>query len=98
MELDNLIYEKDGRVATVTLNRPERGNALSRELRDDLDRVLDDLDSDDDTRVVVFKSNGKNFSTGYDLAQWGYLWDDQIASRPFRKEQPPPPPISNIKT
>ncbi len=82
MELDNLVYTKDGRIATVTLNRPDRGNALSRELRNDLDRVLDDLDSDDDTRVLVVKSNGKNFCTGYDLAQWGYLWDDQIASRP----------------
>ena len=82
MELDYLIYEKDGRIASLTLNRPDRGNALSRGLRRELDLVMDDLDSDDDTRVLVVKSNGKNFCTGYDLAEWAYLWDENVASRP----------------
>lgn len=82
MELDTLIYEKSDRIATLTLNRPERGNALCRQLRDELDLVLDDLDSDDDTRVLVIKSNGKNFCTGYDLTEWGYLWGSGEPSRP----------------
>ena len=82
MDLEFLIYEKDGRIASLTLNRPDRGNALSRGLRRELDLVLDDLDSDDDTRVLVVKSNGKNFCTGYDLAEWAYLWDENVASRP----------------
>ena len=82
MDLETLIYDKQGRIATLTLNRPERGNALSRQLRDELDLVLDDLDSDDDTRVLVIASNGKNFCTGYDLTEWGYLWGTGEPSRP----------------
>ena len=44
MDLEHLIYEKEGRIATLTLNRPDRGNAPCRKLRDELDLVLDDLD------------------------------------------------------
>lgn len=91
MDLDSLemlIYEKKDRIAVLTLNRPERGNALCRRLRDELDLVLDDLDSDDDTRVLVIKSNGKNFCTGYDLTEWAYLWDS--AETPSRPEDARP--------
>ena len=82
MELETLIYEKGDRIATMTLNRPERGNALCRQMRDDMDLVMDDLDRDDDTRVLVVKSNGKNFCTGYDLTEGGYLWGSGEPSRP----------------
>lgn len=82
VELETLIYEKQDRIATLTLNRPQRGNALCRLLRDELDLVLDDLDRDDDTRVLVVTSNGKNFCTGYDLTEWGYLWGTGEPSRP----------------
>ena len=80
-QFDTLIYEKDTRIATLTLNRPDRGNALSRLMRTELDAVMDDLDSDDDTRVLIVQSNGKNFCTGYDLAEWAYLWDPEVFSR-----------------
>ena len=62
MELETLIYEKADRIATLTLNRPEKSNALSVKLRDELDLVLDDLDRDDDTRVLIIKANGNHFS------------------------------------
>ncbi len=88
MDLETLIYEKKDRIAILTLNRPERGNALCRKLRDELDLVLDDLDSDDDTRVLVIKSNGKNFCTGYDLTEWAYLWNS--AETPSRPEDARP--------
>ena len=67
VDLSNLIYEKSGGVATVTLNRPEVGNALSPQLRDELDAVIDDLERDDETRAVIVKAAGKNFCVGYDL-------------------------------
>lgn len=81
MDLETLIYDKQERIAVLTLNRPDRGNALCRRLRDELDLVLDDLDRDDDTRVLVVKSNGKNFCTGYDLNEWAYLWGTGEPSR-----------------
>lgn len=60
---------QDRSIATLTLNRPERGNALCWPLRDELNLVLDDLDRDDDTRGLVVAANDKNFWTGYDLPQ-----------------------------
>jgi enoyl-CoA hydratase len=88
VDFEHLIYEKQGRIATLTLNRPHRGNALCRALRDEMDLVLDDLDSDDDTRVLVVRSNGKNFCTGYDLTEWAYLWG--TAETPSRPEDARP--------
>jgi enoyl-CoA hydratase len=90
MELETIIYEKRGRIATVTLNRPDKANALSRKLRDELDLVMDDLDLDDETRVLVIKANGNHFSAGYDLTEFSYLWDahsalDDVQRRPHRR-------------
>ena len=91
MKLQTLIYEKgEDRIATLTLNRPEKGNALSRQLRDELDLVLDDLDQDDETRVLIVKANGNHFSTGYDLTEFSYLWDadraiNAVQKRPHRR-------------
>ncbi len=90
MEFETIIYEKADRIATVTLNRPEKGNALSRLLRDELDVVMDDLDLDDETRVLIIKATGNHFSTGYDLTEFSYLWDaesarDDVQRRPHRR-------------
>jgi enoyl-CoA hydratase len=90
MELETLIYEKEDRIATVTLNRPEKGNALSKKLRDELDLVMDDLDYDDETRVLIVKAAGDHFSTGYDLNEFSYLWDadsaiNEVQRRPHRR-------------
>jgi enoyl-CoA hydratase len=90
VELETLIYEKEDRIATVTLNRPEKGNALSRTLRDELDLVMDDLDLDDDTRVLIIRAAGNHFSTGYDLTEFSYLWDaesaiNDVQRRPHRR-------------
>jgi enoyl-CoA hydratase len=68
-ELTCLLYEKDPemRTATVTLNRPEKLNALSYEMRDELDLVVRDLEVDDQTKVVIIKGAGRAFCGGYDL-------------------------------
>lgn len=90
MQLETVVYEKKDRIATVTLNRPHKGNALSRQLRDELDLIMDDLDLDDETRVLLIKANGDHFSTGYDLNEFSYLWDadsaiNDVQRRPHRR-------------
>ncbi len=57
----------DGRVARVTLNRPEKMNALSQELLFELNDILHELEADQDTRVIIVKGDGRTFSAGYDL-------------------------------
>ena len=90
VKFETILYEKSDRIATVTLNRPHKGNALSRQLRDELDLVMDDLDIDDETRVLLIKANGDHFSTGYDLNEFSYLWDadsaiNDVQRRPHRR-------------
>ena len=61
-----VLLGRDGRVATVTLNRPERRNALSDELLIDLGAALTELRDDSSTRVVIVTGAGPVFSAGAD--------------------------------
>jgi len=67
MGFQTVIYQVDGPVATITMNRPEVANAQSSELIDELDAAFDQADADDDVRVVVLAARGKHFSSGHDL-------------------------------
>ncbi len=60
-------------VAVVTLNRPERLNALSIDLALELDRALWDVGADNDTWVVVLTGAGRGFCSGLDLKDYGVL-------------------------
>jgi len=64
---DTLIVDLSAPVTTITLNRPERKNAVSPEMIDEFDRVLDELDARDDITVVVIKGAGSSFCSGYDI-------------------------------
>lgn len=57
----------DGRVGRITLNRPEKLNALSQELLYELNDALHELEADFDTRVILLRGAGRVFSAGYDL-------------------------------
>ncbi|WP_287155781.1 enoyl-CoA hydratase/isomerase family protein [Candidatus Solincola tengchongensis] len=67
MEYRNLKLESKGRVAVLTLNRPERGNALSVEMMRELEDAALSFREDTETRVVVFTGAGKHFCVGIDL-------------------------------
>jgi enoyl-CoA hydratase/carnithine racemase len=60
---------KDGPIATVTLNRPQRRNAITAAMLADLERAALDFRDDEATRAVVFRAEGMDFSVGADLAQ-----------------------------
>ena len=51
----------DGRVGRVTLNRPEKMNALSQELMYDLWEALHDLEADHSVRVIIVRGSGRTF-------------------------------------
>ncbi|ABW12135.1 Enoyl-CoA hydratase/isomerase [Parafrankia sp. EAN1pec] len=63
----NVLYEVAGRVATITLNRPEAANAQSMELLDELDAAWTRAAADDAVAVVVLRGAGRHFSAGHDL-------------------------------
>ena len=62
-----VLYEVDGPVATITMNRPEVANAQNTAVIDGIDHFLDVADADDEVRVVVLAGAGKHFSAGHDL-------------------------------
>ena len=65
-----MLYERDGAVATLTLNRPERLNAIVPELIDDLEAALDRAEEDAEVRVIRLAGAGRAFCAGYDI-EWG---------------------------
>lgn len=60
--------ERDGAIATLWLNRPDRFNALNRELLDEMAQAADSFHDDTQTRVVIIAGRGKHFCAGADLA------------------------------
>jgi len=66
-EFKRVVYEKKEGVAWITLNNPERYNALDYEMRKELKEVLEDAAKDESVRAVVIKGAGKAFSAGADI-------------------------------
>jgi len=64
---DGLLYEIDGPVAVITLNRPERLNALGGTLREDLYDAVLKASEDDDVRALVITGAGRGFCSGGDV-------------------------------
>lgn len=67
MEYQTLLVEEDRGIVTVTLNRPERLNAVIPEMMEELLRALDAVEADPSARVVILTGAGRAFCTGADL-------------------------------
>lgn len=67
MAYQQIEYQKNGRIARVILNRPERRNAQSRVLLEEMDDAFADANDDDEIRVIVLSGKGEHFSSGHDL-------------------------------
>jgi len=67
----------DETIAVLTLNRPDRRNALSIALRDDISDALERLRADDDLQVLVITGAGQTFSAGFDLNEFNQALEDQ---------------------
>ena len=67
MPFEHLLYERDGRVATITLNRPERLNAISARMPSEIAAAVERANADDEVHVIVLRGAGRAFCSGYDL-------------------------------
>ncbi|MFC1822674.1 enoyl-CoA hydratase/isomerase family protein [Thermodesulfobacteriota bacterium] len=67
MSFKNLIVERNEAVVTITLNRPDKLNALNFELIDELGKALNEISIMTDARAVIIKGAGRAFSSGTDL-------------------------------
>ncbi|HEU4895675.1 MAG TPA: crotonase/enoyl-CoA hydratase family protein [Acidimicrobiia bacterium] len=68
MSFQHLEIERDGHVATLWLNRPDKLNALSDDMWRDIPEAIAELDSDETVRVIVLAGRGKAFTVGIDLS------------------------------
>ena len=66
MSYDDILYEVEEGIATVTLNRPQAMNALSPNLEAEMHRAFDEADADRDVRVIILTGAGAAFCSGYD--------------------------------
>tara|TARA_B110000014_G_C20039185_1_gene539999 strand:- start:53 stop:1006 length:954 start_codon:yes stop_codon:yes gene_type:complete len=71
-----VLYEVSDKIGTITLNRPEKLNAMSRSLLDELEATFEYAKIDPNVKVVLLKGSGRSFCAGYDLAP-----DDWILSQ-----------------
>ena len=78
-----VLYEVEGAVATLTLNRPDRLNAITDELIEDLEAGLDRAEADEAVRAVRLRGAGRAFCAGYDIGWGAEAMDDAEAGRPW---------------
>ena len=78
---ETVLLEVDGSVGIMTLNRPERRNALTFEMRDRMREGLATFDANDDVRVVVLEGAAPTFCAGVDLSLSGDTSNDIPAER-----------------
>ncbi len=78
MEYSQILYETDGRLAYITLNRPEKLNALSNNLRAEVMDAMREAEADDEVGVIILRAAGRSFSAGYDLSPAREAIDDSF--------------------
>jgi enoyl-CoA hydratase/carnithine racemase len=69
MPYNYLIKDVAGKVATVTLNRPDKGNSLSPDVLEEIRELFTQLGTDPDVNVIVFTGGERYFSAGFDLGE-----------------------------
>ncbi|HUZ12310.1 MAG TPA: crotonase/enoyl-CoA hydratase family protein [Caulobacteraceae bacterium] len=77
MTFDTLLYETAERVTTITLNRPERYNAIEARMPREIRAAVEQADADPDVHVIVVRGAGKGFCGGYDLKRYAERSDGE---------------------
>src|SRR5690606_4166509 len=83
MEFSTLTYTSEDRIATITLNRPERLNAINDAMPAEIAAAVDRAEDDDDIHVIVLAGAGRAFCSGYDLKEYA-----EAEEAPYSQEMP----------
>ena len=69
MSYEAILYEKDGPLVTITLNRPQLLNAINPTMESELYQALDEADADPEARAIILTGAGRAFCAGFDVAR-----------------------------
>ncbi|HVE92886.1 MAG TPA: crotonase/enoyl-CoA hydratase family protein [Actinomycetota bacterium] len=86
MDYEQISYESGEGIATITLDRPDKLNAFTWRMRDELIHAFDRTDADDDVRVVIVTGRGRGFCAGADLSAGGGTFDNRVRGGADRME------------
>jgi enoyl-CoA hydratase/carnithine racemase len=78
----HVLVEKSDKIAVLTLNRPDKKNALTRAMYSTLAAEITNADTDPDVRCILIKANGDMFTAGNDLADFAAIGNTAAAPKP----------------
>ena len=86
MEYETLLFDLDAGILTLTLNRPDHLNAFTPAMCEELVDAFDEIDRNDDIRVVIVTGAGRGYCAGADLGEGGGTFDhgDEVAASEHR--------------
>jgi 2-(1,2-epoxy-1,2-dihydrophenyl)acetyl-CoA isomerase len=69
MNYESLLFEKKDGIATITLNSPDKLNAISTKMKESLFAAMDEVNKDDSIKVVILTGAGRGFCAGHDISE-----------------------------
>lgn len=80
MSYETLLYDTDGAIATITLNRPDRLNTIVPPMPDELEAAVYAAVADQQVKVIVLRGAGRSFCAGFDLGGGFHHWDEGLTT------------------
>jgi enoyl-CoA hydratase/carnithine racemase len=80
VNFETLLYDADGPIATVTLNRPDRLNTIVPPMPDEFQAAIEKATLDNGIKVIVIRGAGRSFCAGYDFGGGFHHWDEAITT------------------
>jgi enoyl-CoA hydratase len=80
MAYETLLYDVDGAIATITLNRPERLNTIVPPMPDELEHAIHAAVADATAKVIVLRGAGRAFCAGFDFGGGFHHWDEGLTT------------------
>jgi enoyl-CoA hydratase len=80
MSYETLLFDTDGEIATITLNRPQRLNTIVPPMPDELEDAVRRASLDEAVKVIVLRGAGRSFCAGFDFAGGFHHWDEGMTT------------------
>src|SRR5688500_365106 len=80
MSYETLLYDADGAIGTITLNRPDRLNTIVPPMPDELEAAVQRAVADPEVKVIVLRGAGRSFCAGFDFGEGFHHWDEGLST------------------